>query len=155
VVSQLIAVRPLGAGCGMRDRWSTGRLEAFSDGVFADNRPSLTTRTGFLPIQRFIGKRPDGPARRLLIAQLRRNGLRGTQMKGALSPEGGIYLTQATSGAPRENEAPGSAPRDSSGGNRPAHPALGDPCPVRCPTQRRGTPQPDLGRYPPHLIGMA
>jgi hypothetical protein len=51
VVSQLIAVRPLGAGCGMRDRWSTGRLEAFSDGVFADNRPSLTTRTGFLPIQ--------------------------------------------------------------------------------------------------------
>jgi hypothetical protein len=49
VVSQLIAVRPLGAGCGMRDRWSTGRLEAFSDGVFADNRPSLTLQPRHYP----------------------------------------------------------------------------------------------------------
>jgi glucan phosphorylase len=61
---------------------------------------------------------------------------------------GGIHLTQVASGAPRAKRGPRQRAQSPLWRQRSRPSGFGGPCPVRRPTQRRGTPQPDLARYP-------
>lgn len=63
--------------------------------------------------------------------------------------ERGIYLTQVAGDGPRAKRSPRQRAQTPLWRQSPAHPVFGSPLSCSTCAQRRGTAQPDLGRYPP------